>query len=272
MLSVTNNGSVNISNKQGGLQVSAGSYKAESNALFAAMTTQPSSDRKKHINDFIAGCIADGNWSLLDGLWFLASHDSQSAKLNWKSPGTFTLIEVNSPSFTTDRGFDFDGTTQYIRTGIVPSAAVNFTLNSNVFGAYSREDFTHTGSIMGAGDGSIFSHMAPRATANTITARNNSASFASGIHTTSFGLFSCRRTSSSTYENWQNTTLINTVSVASVSRPVVEFYLGAINVSGTANFFCSRQLAFAYVGGGAIDVQKLSARVTTYLTAIGANV
>ena len=37
--------------------------------------------------------------------YMYAAADSQAAKINWINPGTYNATEVNSPTFTADRGF-----------------------------------------------------------------------------------------------------------------------------------------------------------------------
>lgn len=87
------------------------SFETEAQTLFAAMSVEPDAARKTLINDLIAGLKADGIWAELDLLYVKAAHDAQAGRLNWKNPGTFDLIEVNSPAFHTDRGYTGDGST-----------------------------------------------------------------------------------------------------------------------------------------------------------------
>ena len=64
------------------------------------MSVQPTNARKALIDALITSLKSAGVWAKLDVLWIPAAHDSQAGRLNWKSPGTFTLAEVSSPTFT----------------------------------------------------------------------------------------------------------------------------------------------------------------------------
>lgn len=267
MINFGNNGFIDLSRTG----FSASSYSAEATTLFSAMTVQPDSARKKAIDDFITGCKSDGNWTLFDGVWFLAAHDRQAGKLNWKAPSSYTITEVNSPTFTTDRGFDFDGTTQYLRTGLVPSTGgLNYALNSNSFGVYVRENVTG-GVNMGCASGSNETWVIARSSSNNFAMMDNSTSSASNANSTATGLSSVKREASNVTRGYRNSSILFTSAIASVGIPTVEFYISAKNGGGTANNFSPQQIAFAFVGGS-IDIVKLYDRVLTYLTSLGANV
>lgn len=90
---------------------------AEAEALVAAMNIAPNKARKGLVDDLIGTLKAASVWSKLDVMWVLAAHDEQAGRLNWKSPGTFTLSAVNGPAFATDRGFSGNGSTSYLDTG-----------------------------------------------------------------------------------------------------------------------------------------------------------
>lgn len=249
------------------------SYSPEASALFAAMTVQPSPARKKLIDDFIIGCKQDGNWSLLDGLWFLAAHDIQAAKICWKNPSLYTLTDVNSPAFTTDRGFAADGVTQYIKTGLVLSAGgLNYGMNSNSYGVYSRTNADELKTDFGAyTSGTTSGTQMNCRNANNLYARDNSNDFPNVANTNSLGLHSVKRTSSASITFYKNNASVGTGVANATAIPTVELYINAVNFNGGPSNFSTKQIAFAFVGGN-IDVVKLSNRVTTYLTAIGANV
>ncbi len=84
--------------------------------LIAAASVAPASLRQGYIARFIQALYAASIWTKIDVLWVLAAHDEQFGRLNWKSPGTFTLTAVNSPTFTTDRGYTTNGSTSYVDT------------------------------------------------------------------------------------------------------------------------------------------------------------
>jgi hypothetical protein len=91
----------------------------EAQTLFDAMTVEPSEARKAVINAAIIALQAADVWDRLDVIYFMAAHDEQASRLNWKNPGTFTLSAVNSPIFTVDRGWiSVEAGERYLSTGI----------------------------------------------------------------------------------------------------------------------------------------------------------
>lgn len=90
---------------------------SEAAALVAAMNVAPNPTRLALIDAFIGGLKAGSIWSKLDVLWVLAAHEEQAARLNWKSPGNFTLTAVNGPAFAVDQGFTPNGSSSWLDTG-----------------------------------------------------------------------------------------------------------------------------------------------------------
>ncbi|MCW5719329.1 MAG: hypothetical protein KIS68_16035 [Bauldia sp.] len=118
---------------------------AEAEAVVTAMAMQPNNARKLLIDTFVGALKAAGVWSKIDAMWVLAAHDEQAARLNWKSPGTFTLTRVNGPTFMTDRGFAGDGSTSYLDTGWDASNdGVQLTQNDAHISSYQRNSSGNT--------------------------------------------------------------------------------------------------------------------------------
>lgn len=94
---------------------------AESLALFARMTAQPSDDRKAAISALITSLKAGGVWAKLKALQIYAAADSQAASLNWvTNAGNASLI--NSPNFVVDRWIAGNASTSYINTNCNPNS------------------------------------------------------------------------------------------------------------------------------------------------------
>lgn len=89
--------------------------------LMAAASVAPSNLRKGYIARFIGAVYVAGVWAKRDAIWVWGAHDAQFGRLNWKNPSLFACSEVNSPTFTTDRGYAGNGTTSYIDTGWDPA-------------------------------------------------------------------------------------------------------------------------------------------------------
>ncbi len=99
-------------------------YSPEAAALLSRMTVTPSTARKQLIDALIATLVGAGIWAKLDALYLLAAHDAQAARLNWIAD-RYNLTAVNSPTFTTDRGYAGTGAAMYLDTGFNPATAAS---------------------------------------------------------------------------------------------------------------------------------------------------
>lgn len=97
--------------------LTTGTSDTDYDNLIAAMSVAPTDFRKGLIARFIGALYAASVWTKIDAMWVMAAHDEQAARLNWKSPGSFTLTAVNSPTFVADTGFNGNGSTSYLDTG-----------------------------------------------------------------------------------------------------------------------------------------------------------
>lgn len=250
-------------------------YDPAASLLFSYMSPQPSSTRKALINSFILSLKSAGVWSTLDCLSFVAAEAAQNAHLNWVNPASTALAPVNSPTFTADRGYTGNGTTSYVNTGYVPSAATKATLNSTCFGVYINA----TGGVssakvdLGSNNATAFSILRTYDSANTVAYRVNqgSASTATGI-TNELGHTAVSRTASNLVTAYKNGAALTTSSVVSNALPTVAMFLGANNNNGTAANFSNRRQAVYHAGAGltGAQVSSLYSAISTHLTAIGA--
>lgn len=90
----------------------------------------PSTDQKAIENQKLIDMKADGVWDDLDLFYYSETDgDNNYKRINWKSPGDFTLTAHGSLTYGTD-GITGDGSTGYLDTGWNPDAdGVNFTLD-----------------------------------------------------------------------------------------------------------------------------------------------
>ena len=110
------------------------SYEAESLTLFAAMAVQPSGTLKSQINTLIGALKASGAWDKMDRIYDVSLHTLQAAKLDWKHPGTDSLI-VTGPVLHRN-GRDFAG----MVAGITTSSNVHNTTPFNAMGNYAQDN------------------------------------------------------------------------------------------------------------------------------------
>lgn len=105
---------------------------AQTTALLARMSVQPDAAHRRAYNAHMMALVNSGALTHLDAYYVEQSHDSQAATLNWVST-SYTLTLNNSPTFTVDRGFTYNGTTSFAGSGFTPTVAnANFQRDSAV--------------------------------------------------------------------------------------------------------------------------------------------
>lgn len=246
------------------------SYDAASLAIFAAFTTPPDTTRKGVIDTCVRALKTASLWSTLDGLWMIAAADSQAAKINWVNPGTFDATLTDAPTFTTDRGYQTDGSNDKFNLTIAPNTATQFQRNSGAFSVWSRTAGTTVGSS-GSYDGATGCTINCRNASDQAIMRVNQAASEtfSGV-TDGSGLFTATRTAASgagAVKGFRNGSSLGTGTTASSAVNADVWDLGETN-----SVFTSRQWAMAAVGSGRNSTQETDfyAAIQTYMTAVGA--
>ncbi len=254
-------------------------YEAETVDLLTRMTGATSVTRQLTINRTIKLLKDSGIWTKLDALWILAAQDSQAARLNWKSTGS-TIIAVNSPTFTVDRGYNGNGTTSYLNTTwSAITNGINYIQDDASMGIYSLTNSTSdTGIDMGAGGGLVeFTQIRLRTTADamagTINAVTGGASASATGNTNSLGLFSLTRTSSTNFGIYKNGILCGAASqISMLPGNAAKNICARGSIVGTASLFTTRRYAMAYFGAGSIDQYVFYTIIQSYLSDLGASV
>jgi hypothetical protein len=117
-----------------------GSYLAETDALIARMSVAPSTARKDAIDRYIRklklGAISGNDiWAKIAGLYLLAAHDAQAARLNWKAASN-DLTLVGTPTFVANSHITGNNT-NYLQ-GPAPNAIGSpYTQNSAFLAAHT---------------------------------------------------------------------------------------------------------------------------------------
>ncbi len=204
-----------------------GVFSAEADALFARMSTTPTMLRKRQIDRLIKRLKAAGVWTKLDALYVLAAANSNAALLNWVST-SFNLTATNSPTFTADRGYTFDGSTNYLATGI------NFTAgglkyvddNCSMFGwvhdqtAVSRSGANHDRLGVSIATVRLYSR-------NNFNANNETAIG------TSVRCVGHTRTADANYIIYGNGAAVATITADGIAPHDTEVFIGAANLGGS---------------------------------------
>jgi hypothetical protein len=246
-----------------------GPYLAQSCAIFAAFTTPPTTARKSIINTLV-GTLLHGStdvWDELDYLYVMAANDSQAASINWKHPGTATLTAVNSPTFTANQGFNSDGSTSYLTTGVGFTSGTQLTQNSVDLGGWLLGSAASNSFIVGQQTSGAYT-LFPGGT--NLGARLSTTGTDNLAETATAGYFTGVRTSASADTLYYNGASIGSPNSTSTGTTGS----GNAQILDSAGFFSpSTSIASVMHFGGqmsAADVANACAAFGAYLVSVGA--
>lgn len=179
---------------------------AAAGALVAAMTTPPTVAREAAITTLVSNLQASGVWSRLDLLYVTAAADSQAALLNWISPGNFTATPLAGPTFTADRGYTGNGTSQAIKTGWAPGTnGVNFTLNNCSAWFWNLREIEYANGDIGSKVTATAQVLFRAKTINVMSGRLNDGHLSpQPVSNSAIGFFGIARTASNARQYFKN--------------------------------------------------------------------
>lgn len=239
-------------------------------ALFTAMTVPPTAARMQLINTTIINLKDTGVWTQLDVLYFLAAHDAQAARLNWKSPGgAFDAVAVNSPTFAVDRGYTGNGSNSRLRTNYTPSTnAVAQTQNNASLLIWSLTNSASNSADAGSLTAPRSYVVARLGSGIAAQVSLNNATQDNVTIATSLGLIGVSRVSSTVERAWQNGVQLG-VDVSNTSTGLAsqeQWVLGA-----NASDFSTRQIALAAFGASLVGLENSFYNIClSYMQAVGA--
>ena len=244
------------------------SYEPEATALFARMTVQPDMTRKGLINTLIKSLKTAGVWAKLDVLHVLAAHDAQAARRNWIAD-LYNLTAVAAPTFTTDRGYQGDGTSSYLTTGgYTPNGGSVLALrDNNHLGAWLRTSLQNSSFDVGSPQFYIRSLFSGNVNGTNFSNTPPAAPVATGI-----GHAVTARADAANSRTYKDGLLAGAAAVASLTLTPTTIFVGARNNNGSGDLFSARQIAVVHGGANVTDadVAALYSALQTYLQAIGA--
>lgn len=231
-----------------------------------------SAGRQNLVNNLITDLQVDGVFAKLDALFLYAGENQPSGLTDIVN--LILATAVNSPTFTTDRGFTGNGTSSYIDSNFNAATASNpkFTRNSACFFVWSNTTGTDAGGIAGTAV-SAGTQLVPRYTDNNCywnlnISTGSSESFTVGAGNT--GLYLLNRTGPLFGDE---TCDLNGVQVdvgtsgGGASAPVANENFVSLRHTG----FSTRQCCCFGFGGAltATDRGNIYNRLRTYMTAVG---
>lgn len=228
------------------------------------------------VNALVAALKTAGVWPLTDDILLLAAESATQALTSIKQRRLATA--VNSPTFTTDRDYTFNGSTNYIDMAFIPSLhAVAMTGGDMRIATYERTNI-NAGYSAGLSTSSTNRNLLMRArSAGNFQAMVNSAQI-TVASANSQGLTTASRTAAGVFELWQNGASLGTQVPASNAAllPNGNVYVGARNntVTPAADTFRAASIALVLVGASLSAAQELAAytAIQAHMTAIGAQV
>lgn len=242
---------------------------ADAAAFVAAMTAEPNGIRKRLIDTYVLALKAAGVWDKLDILYLLAAHTSQAARLNLKDPEAFTLIDVVAPTFTIDRGFQGNGSTQALSTQFTPSTdGVNFTQDDASLWVWCLTTADEGGADCGAAV-TQNSFIRARSAGTTIQVSLNNAVTTSNAIGTAVGLTGVSRNDANNQRIWKNGVELSSAAGTSAGLPT-----NAFRICGRYNDSFSTKLIANFAAGAYLDTDEGLAyynATLAYLQGVGAD-
>ena len=229
-------------------------YDADYQAVLNYATTQaytlPTSSQKILQNQLVIDLKSAGVWDKLDVFYLMATNaDSNFASINWKSPNSFELTQVNSPSFIANEGFKGDGISSYLDTNYNPSLdKINLSMNSSSIGFWQYSPSLATNSVeIGADDGNRIQCLSKWGDGNSYLPINTT-SFPSVVASNSNGLFQNNRTSSTNINQFVNG-IQNGTNQSNSSTAIPNRSIAILSRNAASPFaYSSRTLSMAFVG------------------------
>lgn len=247
-------------------------YDPDAQLYFDQLPNAPSVAYKSAINICVLSLKLNTNWSLLDWLPIFGAETQGNAKISLKNPSTTPAItEVNTPTWTANQGYTFNGSS-YLDTNYILSVnSINYATNLASLGVYSLTNSNTSVFDMGSYVTAVGeADVGCRFSGGLIGGINNIGSTLPAV-ADSLGLKSKRRVVSTTIQTWNRGTLIDSDSAAyaaSILRPNSKMYIGGINNNGSFGFGSSRKLAFAYTAG-ALDIPSFNTTMQQLATDLG---
>lgn len=218
---------------------------------------------KQKISDGVAYLKGTGDWDLIDRLFLLKNTSAIAALTSIKNPTSTAATVVNSPTFTADVGYAFNGSTQYLNTQYIPSTdGVNWVLNSAWMarGIASNADGVYVD--MGASDNTKQCIIEDPTSSVFYFGMNQGIEFDTGSVSTTDSHTHVKRTASGDVDGFKGATQYNgTKSSSTVVNKKI--YLAAWNQNDSAVFF--KPCTMTWCGmGGAVDTAEINTAFDTY--------
>jgi len=247
-------------------------FDADFNAVKAQATslgyTLPNTAGQRHLNAMLLELKAGGFWTIFDVFYMFANNGSTGfSQLNWKAPASFQCTLINAPTWTSNKGYNLNGTSQYLDTNFNPSVnGVEYTLNNAGRYAYvNRTTITNNHRIDGNSI-ALNDNCMIITQSNTIHTINSGTNQPAATITNQSGFQGIVRTSSTAASRYFDLTA--SINVNSTSLPNATQWIGRSGTSPTA--YGTFQIQFYAMGSaiGSGDIASFKAILDKYLNSM----
>ena len=242
-------------------------YSAQYQAVLTEATAQgytlPSVAQQAKQNTLMAALVNSGVLAKVDVLFVFANDGSKEfACINWKNPSGTKASLVSSPTFTTNLGFNSNGSSSYIDTNFnAATQGVNFTNNNAGEFAYQVGALFGPlfGTSTGPGDGILMSDTAGQRLNMSGTNLTATADMSGN------GFKLINRTSATNVELFNETTQLSRTTTTANRISASRRILNAQN-----NYLPSTGRVSIYGNGASLVSEALTLRtaIITYLTSL----
>lgn len=211
----------------------------------------PSDAEKQIQSDKLASMKTEGIWDDLDLFYYFEGDGSEDFKrINWKSPGDFTLTKTGTVTFDED-GATGDGSTGYLDTGWAPDPdAVHFTQDEGgVFCKINNDPTTGSKSAYGCYNFAGLTLLRPKNGTDQHQFGVNSSLQFIGTSVTANGFYHTRRVSTNDMRLFKDGSQVGATSTnVSNAMPTVSIIILAENGGGTAVRYGDYQIGVFGIG------------------------
>jgi hypothetical protein len=225
-------------------------------------------------NTLVLSLKAGGIWNKLDVLYIFANDGGQDfGTLNWKAPTLNQATLNNSPTFTTNQGFNGNGTSSYINTNYTPSSVGNnYQLNDCSFGYWAFSGLQTGGSRVNLGtrNSSVSGLTYPVGVSeNSLFINSNNISNVTLTSSSNLGLRHFNRVSSSGSRYYNSTGLVGSNTNISSDISNFPFFISALNSANSASFYTTTRFSIMFSGASlANENTALNNAFNTYITSL----
>ena len=220
--------------------------------LSAAAITDPTITSA--ICTLVTSMKADGTWAKCSAIYPMVGGTATTQKFNLKNPldtnAAFRLLFSGGWTHSANGALP-NGSNSFANTFFNPSA--NGSQNSHHISYYSRTNSNLTEVEVGGANATQGSLLEIRTSGITYFRINSGTTYITAADTDSKAFYIANRTASNVINGWRNSTKIATGATASGTMTAQNYFLGAVNNNGIAQFYSRKQCAFASIGSGLTD-------------------